>query len=85
MTAPFLCAKCGTIYSPESVGEVSPMVAPSNCAVCGGSLTRRVSAQDPAPSTKNDKWFWLFAFFGLEVFFWVVLAVVAIAALIKGS
>jgi hypothetical protein len=61
MNAPFQCRSCGTHFPPDAVGADSPRVSPDKCAVCGGALTQRTSALDPAPPKRGEGWLWLSA------------------------
>jgi len=62
MTLPFICEKCGTIYSHGAVVTDKSEISDMKCKVCGGTIQQRNSSIDPTPSRKGDVWLWLFAF-----------------------
>ena len=61
MNTPWQCSRCGTHFPPGAVGPEPPAISPEKCPVCGGKLSQRHSAKDPAPDKRMDKWLWLSA------------------------
>ena len=74
MKAPFLCRKCGTVYSAQAVEALA--VVDAKCRVCGGTLEQRTVPDDPPPSRKGEGWL-LFAGFPWEF--------IAVGAIVAGA